>query len=71
MARKQRTTETISISAAAAAAGVHRWQVARVARDYRIIPIPAQPGQDRRCKWFPKRTLLTMIRQEYPQSLAA
>jgi hypothetical protein len=61
----------ISITAAAQLNRLHPWQVKHICQKYRLVPVPPQTGQDRRCKWFPRDLLLSLIQRERALPLAS
>lgn len=65
MARKKIATQVISITGAAKLLGKHPWQVSYICQKYRLRPLPVQAGQDKRCKWFPRASLLALVQEEY------
>jgi hypothetical protein len=72
MARRKRSgTDLINITEAAALFRLHRWQIRDTARKYHLAPVNNPTHADKRCKWFPKDRLATIIQAEYRFPVAA
>jgi len=69
MARKKKLAPVISITGAAQLLNLKPWQVKHICKRYHLIPEPPRPGQDRRCKWFPRDLLLACIAREHHADL--